>query len=65
MRRPDELVGLWDSGYAYGVMESSQLALLPDGTGWSTWSNVAGGMSSSGWPGAGLAPQSSGSERST
>jgi hypothetical protein len=43
--RPDELVGLWDSGpYAYGVMESSELALLPDGTGWSTWSNVAGGM---------------------
>jgi len=45
VRRPDELVGLWDSGpYAYGVMESSELALLPDGTGWSTWSNVAGGM---------------------
>ena len=41
----DELVGLWDSGpYAYGVMESSELALLPDGTGWSTWSNVGGGM---------------------
>ena len=39
------MVGLWDSGpYAYGVMESSELALLPDGTGWSTWSNVAGGM---------------------
>ena len=25
-------------------MESSELALLPDGTGWSTWSNVGGGM---------------------
>lgn len=45
MSKRDELVGLWDSGpYAYGVMESGQLALLPNGTGWSTWSNAAGGM---------------------
>lgn len=45
MSKRDELLGLWDSGpYAYGVMESSELALLADGTGWSTWSNVGGGM---------------------
>jgi hypothetical protein len=41
----DELVGLWDSGpYAYGSMESAELALLPDRTGWSTWSSFGGGM---------------------
>ena len=40
----DELVGLWDdSAYGYGAMESSTLALLPDGTGWGTWENAAGG----------------------
>lgn len=41
-----ELVGLWDSGpYDYGAMESSSLALLGDGSGWSGWQNVAGAMS--------------------
>jgi hypothetical protein len=41
-----ELVGLWDSRpYDYGSMESSSLALLADGTGWSTWQNAAGAMS--------------------
>jgi hypothetical protein len=41
---PDELVGLWDSAlYGYGAMESSTLAILPDGTGWATWENAAGG----------------------
>ena len=46
MTKPDELVGLCDSGpYAYGSMESSELALLPDGAGWSTWSSFGGGMS--------------------
>jgi hypothetical protein len=42
----NELIGLWDSGpHDYGAMESSSLALLADGTGWSTWQNAAQGMS--------------------
>src|SRR5256885_4542084 len=41
-----ELIGLWDSRpYDYGSMESSSLALLADGTGWSTWQNAGGAMS--------------------
>jgi hypothetical protein len=41
----EDLVGLWDSTpFDYGVMESSQLGLLADGTGWGVWSNVGGGM---------------------
>jgi len=43
---PAELVGLWDSGpYDYGAMESSSVALLADGSGWSTWANSGGVMS--------------------
>ena len=42
----DELVGLWHSApYEYGAMESSELALLSDGTGWGTVANAAGGIS--------------------
>jgi hypothetical protein len=41
----EDLVGLWDSTpFDYGVMESSQLGLLADGTGWGVWSNFGGGM---------------------
>ena len=41
----DDLIGLWDSApFDYGSMESSKLALLPDGTGWGEWANAAGGM---------------------
>jgi hypothetical protein len=41
----DDLVGLWDSApFDYGAMESSQLGLLADGTGWGLWSNLGGGM---------------------
>ncbi len=40
----DELVGWWDSGpYDHGAMESSELALLPDGTGWAGLRTVGGG----------------------
>ena len=40
---PDELIGLWDSGpFEYGVMESTSLALLPDGRGWSQVANFGG-----------------------
>lgn len=42
----DELVGLWDSApYDYGAMESSELALLADATGWGTWMSASGAMS--------------------
>jgi hypothetical protein len=41
----EDLVGLWDSApFDYGVMESSQLGLLADGSGWGVWSNFGGGM---------------------
>jgi hypothetical protein len=41
----EDLVGLWDSTpFDYGVMESSQLGLFADGTGWGVWSNFGGGM---------------------
>lgn len=43
MTHPSELVGLWSSDpYDYGVMESTDLALLADGSGWSAMRNVAG-----------------------
>ena len=46
MNDVDELIGLWDSGpYDYGSMESSRLALLPDGSGWTEWANAGQGMS--------------------
>ncbi|MGI5350680.1 hypothetical protein ACQEU8_21245 [Streptomyces sp. CA-250714] len=39
---PDhQLVGHWSSvPLSYGVMEASELGLLPDGQGWSSWFNV-------------------------
>lgn len=41
----NELVGLWQSDpYDYGVMESTDLALLPDGTGWTATRNMAGAL---------------------
>lgn len=41
----NDLVALWDSGpYDYGATESHTLAYLPDGTGWGTWANAAGGF---------------------
>ncbi|MFI6263637.1 hypothetical protein [Micromonospora sp. NPDC051006] len=41
--RDDRLVGMWTTEpYDYGVMESSWLALRPDGTGWSAWANAGG-----------------------
>jgi hypothetical protein len=40
----DDLVGLWDSApFDYGVMESSQLGLLADGTGRGVRSTFGGG----------------------
>jgi hypothetical protein len=37
----DLLVGRWSSlPLSYGVMEASELGLLPDGRGWSSWFNV-------------------------
>jgi len=40
-----ELIGLWETcPYDYGSMESSTLALRTDGTGWSTWANIAHAM---------------------
>ncbi|WP_433789902.1 hypothetical protein [Actinoplanes sp. CA-252034] len=41
----DEAVGHWDEGpFAYGAMEATELVILPDGTGWGLWANVAGGQ---------------------
>ncbi|MEU4161868.1 hypothetical protein [Actinoplanes sp. NPDC026670] len=41
----DEVVGHWDHGpFAYGSMETTELVLLPDGTGWGLWAGVAGGQ---------------------
>ncbi|MBB5858288.1 hypothetical protein ACFQ05_21960 [Amycolatopsis umgeniensis] len=40
---PAELVGLWSSEpYEYGSMEMTELALLPDGRGWSLFENSVG-----------------------
>ncbi|MEU1377824.1 hypothetical protein ABZ442_29860 [Streptomyces triculaminicus] len=45
MRYDDALIGHWTSApFDYGVMEGSDLAFLPDGRGWSVFSNL-GGMS--------------------
>ena len=33
--QPEEMIGLWDSApFDFGATESTRLALLPDGTGW-------------------------------
>ncbi|MFD1365766.1 hypothetical protein [Actinoplanes sichuanensis] len=41
----DEVVGHWDHGpFAYGSMETTELVLLPDGTGWGLWAGAAGGQ---------------------
>ena len=40
---PEDLIGLWDSApFEYGVMESTRLALLPDGRGWTEPANGGG-----------------------
>lgn len=44
-----ELAGHWNSApFDYGAMESSELGLLPDGSGWSLWANAAGGLTVTG-----------------
>ncbi|MGW3353157.1 hypothetical protein ACWDA3_58550 [Nonomuraea rubra] len=43
--RDETLLGLWDSDpYDYGVMETSWMAFLPDGRGWSAWATFGGEM---------------------
>lgn len=40
---PAELIGQWDSApYNFGAMETTELALLPDGRGWTRLQNAAG-----------------------
>ncbi|MEV1006896.1 hypothetical protein [Streptomyces sp. NPDC049881] len=46
MDRDAALVGHWTSGpFDYGAMESSDLALLPDGGGWTVYASVSGTLS--------------------
>ncbi|MFI9203262.1 hypothetical protein [Streptomyces sp. NPDC053048] len=43
MRYDEALIGHWSSApFDYGVMESSDLAFLPDGRGWGVLANLAG-----------------------
>ncbi|WP_435240581.1 hypothetical protein [Streptomyces cucumeris] len=45
MNRDDGLVGHWHSTpFDIGAMETSELAFLPDGRGWSVWAGMSNGL---------------------
>ncbi|HEX4788893.1 MAG TPA: hypothetical protein VH372_10560 [Actinospica sp.] len=65
--QPKELIGLWDSApFDFGATESTVLALLADGSGWTAVSDrpaeAAGDRAGAGLEGAGSGPESAGAE---